>query len=275
MRADDVPEEWMDALISQLPAKATAAIQEIDFRAAIAAVAPLIAKAERERCAKVAEQNREWETAGRHIAAAIRALPDGEVGKWNWLGGQRTADEACEAGWTYDSPCTTPAEVEALRAERDSHKASLDHLIALFGDLAKDRDALSASYNAALSELDRVHRLLETTCAERDKLAGKEDTALEAMYSYARSYSAAVSENATLRARVAELEDATSDMLAGWRYIRRIHGDLPGVGWDRAQQAVEAALGTAAPIPLAPLSAEQQRQARAALSPATKGAAGA
>ena len=36
---------------------------------------------------------------------------------------------------------------------------------------------------------------------------------------------------------------ALADMLAGWRYIRQSHGDLYGVGWDRAQEKAEVALG--------------------------------
>jgi hypothetical protein len=38
------------------------------------------------------------------------------------------------------------------------------------------------------------------------------------------------------------LIDAMEDMLNGWRYIRRAHGDLYGVGWDRAQEKMERAL---------------------------------
>ena len=59
-------------------------------------------------------------------------------------------------------------------------------------------------------------------------------------------------ENATLRAQLAErdaagVREALADMLAGWRYIRLHHGDLNGVGWDRAQFAAEAALSTPPP----------------------------
>lgn len=36
--------------------------------------------------------------------------------------------------------------------------------------------------------------------------------------------------------------NAMTDMREGWRYIRTKHGDLSGVGWDRAEQAVDAAL---------------------------------
>lgn len=37
------------------------------------------------------------------------------------------------------------------------------------------------------------------------------------------------------------LVEAVRDMLEGWRYIRSTHGDLYGVGWDRAQDKAEAA----------------------------------
>ena len=43
-------------------------------------------------------------------------------------------------------------------------------------------------------------------------------------------------------ARVEALEDALSDMLAGWQYIRNVHGDLYGVGWDRAENKARKAL---------------------------------
>jgi hypothetical protein len=49
-------------------------------------------------------------------------------------------------------------------------------------------------------------------------------------------------EVARLRARVHQLSDALHDMHTGWRYIRRMHGDLPGVGWDRCEQSARAAL---------------------------------
>lgn len=43
-------------------------------------------------------------------------------------------------------------------------------------------------------------------------------------------------------AEIAQLRNALTDMLAGWRYIRAVHGDLYGVGWDRAQTKAENAL---------------------------------
>ena len=40
---------------------------------------------------------------------------------------------------------------------------------------------------------------------------------------------------------------ALQDMLSGWRYIRQTFGDLPGVGWDRAEQKAEHALRDGTP----------------------------
>lgn len=37
--------------------------------------------------------------------------------------------------------------------------------------------------------------------------------------------------------------DALEDMWAGWRYIRSRYGDLPGIGWDRCEDAAKAVLG--------------------------------
>ena len=45
-----------------------------------------------------------------------------------------------------------------------------------------------------------------------------------------------------LHAANAELVEALRDMNEGWKYIRQVHGDLYGVGWDRAQDKADAAL---------------------------------
>ena len=39
-----------------------------------------------------------------------------------------------------------------------------------------------------------------------------------------------------------ELLEALKDMRNGWRYIRETHGDLYGVGWDRAEDKANAAI---------------------------------
>jgi hypothetical protein len=46
------------------------------------------------------------------------------------------------------------------------------------------------------------------------------------------------------------LRVALADLLSGWRYIRQTHGDLYGVGWDRAQTKAEEALGLGSLDPL-------------------------
>ncbi len=44
-----------------------------------------------------------------------------------------------------------------------------------------------------------------------------------------------------------QLLDAMNDMLNGWKYIRSFHGDLYGVGWDRAQEKMEKAIAALHP----------------------------
>lgn len=51
--------------------------------------------------------------------------------------------------------------------------------------------------------------------------------------------------NAYLIAAAPELLEALQDMLAGWEYIRANHGDLYGVGWDRAQNKATSAINKA------------------------------
>lgn len=48
-----------------------------------------------------------------------------------------------------------------------------------------------------------------------------------------------------LLAAAPELLEALQDMLSGWQYIRHTHGDLYGVGWDRAEQKAKGALSKA------------------------------
>ena len=49
-------------------------------------------------------------------------------------------------------------------------------------------------------------------------------------------------ELAAAREREGRLREALEDALGGWRYIRKHHGDLSGVGWDRVEDAARAAL---------------------------------
>ena len=80
MKAEDVPAEWMAVAERDLPPGRP--LNTAMLRAALAAVAPLIAAAEREACAAIADGTSgdpEWhgETwIAQRIAAAIRARSD-------------------------------------------------------------------------------------------------------------------------------------------------------------------------------------------------------
>lgn len=56
-------------------------------------------------------------------------------------------------------------------------------------------------------------------------------------------------QNARLIAAAPELLAALEDMLFEWRYILASHGDLYGVGWDRAQFAAESSIAKATGAP--------------------------
>jgi hypothetical protein len=45
-----------------------------------------------------------------------------------------------------------------------------------------------------------------------------------------------------LEAENARYRAALDDMWSGWRYIRMVYGDLPGVGWERCDEKARAAL---------------------------------
>lgn len=55
----------------------------------------------------------------------------------------------------------------------------------------------------------------------------------------------AAAELRRLHASNAQMLAALQDINAGWKYIRRFHGDLYGVGWDRAQNKADAAIDAA------------------------------
>ena len=52
-------------------------------------------------------------------------------------------------------------------------------------------------------------------------------------------------DNGIIMAAAPDLLEALQDMLSGWKYIREQHGDLYGVGWDRAQDKAQAAISKA------------------------------
>jgi hypothetical protein len=70
------------------------------------------------------------------------------------------------------------------------------------------------------------------------------------MATFAQSYlrdaqsdlAAAVARAERAEAALITARNAMGDALSGWRYIRGTHGDLYGVGWDRVEQKLDAAL---------------------------------
>lgn len=74
----------------------------------------------------------------------------------------------------------------------------------------------------------------------RDEWKAKLDEA--AMIGYAEGRA---DEREEAKPLIDELREALRDMLSGWIYIRQMHGDLYGVGWDRAQGKAEAAMANA------------------------------
>jgi len=64
-----------------------------------------------------------------------------------------------------------------------------------------------------------------------------------------------------------DLLAAVEDLLSGWKYIRSFHGDLYGVGWDRAQHKAEAAIAKVTALRAGP--GEQPSEAALQLPPLT------
>ncbi|EMM0835508.1 hypothetical protein RVV06_001498 [Enterobacter ludwigii] len=52
-------------------------------------------------------------------------------------------------------------------------------------------------------------------------------------------------EDANLIVAAPDLLEALQDMLSGWKHIRAMHGDLYGIGWDRAQDKAQSAISKA------------------------------
>ena len=42
--------------------------------------------------------------------------------------------------------------------------------------------------------------------------------------------------------KIKKLQHSLEDMYSGWKYIRAVYGDLPGVGWDRCDKSANHAL---------------------------------
>lgn len=88
--------------------------------------------------------------------------------------------------------------------------------------LLRERDALRDVLQAAIDQQKVLHEFLtKGAFAQVAELTRERDA---------------------LRAEVAALKFAAADALSGWRYIRNVHGDLGGVGWDRVEAGLAAVL---------------------------------
>lgn len=102
-----------------------------------------------------------------------------------------------------------------------------------------DHGAAEAALHARIAELEMANAVLAMHRDDRNKRIAE----LEDKLARDRVHlEAAMEENAELEAQRDKLRAALADALSGWRYIRAIHGDLEGVGWNRVEMAAAKAL---------------------------------
>ena len=154
------------------------------------------------------------------------------------------------------------AEIAALQAERDQLHTALTSIrcIAMgrdgyvfsdeLGALVDELYAIASKAVAPLAYAKEVEagdaQGSKAYKSERDQLRKDCHRLGEWHRDVAGQLQDAQVERDTLAAKVAELTEALKDMLSGWRYIRQDpkHREIYGVGWDRAQSAVERALSS-------------------------------
>ncbi|MCK7258053.1 hypothetical protein L8O18_06180 [Enterobacter asburiae] len=85
-----------------------------------------------------------------------------------------------------------------------------------------------------------------STCIEVHSGVGPQIAYLQSFVGWGADYErSATIANANLIAGAPDLLEALQDMLSGWKHIRAMHGDLYGIGWDRAQDKAQAAISKA------------------------------
>ena len=116
----------------------------------------------------------------------------------------------------------TEWENRCLKAERERDEALMDRAN---GDIAT---MTRNHYERILRERDEWAAMCGRYKQERDEVINR----LREWSSWCVQY---------MKERD-EAREALTDMLSGWKYIRQVHGDLYGVGWDRAQTKAEKVL---------------------------------
>jgi uncharacterized coiled-coil DUF342 family protein len=93
----------------------------------------------------------------------------------------------------------------------------------------------------------KLERELAAVTEQRDELARQNKLFRNETLIWVDCDAVRKDEYNTVIQQLDEAREALRDMLSGWRYIRKTHGDLYGVGWDRAQNKAEQALQSLTP----------------------------
>jgi regulator of replication initiation timing len=107
-------------------------------------------------------------------------------------------------------------------------------------------DRLEVDAKRFVRERDEAREKYDTLVVENmlevNKLAEERDEARELLASEKITRDHVIKRGIEMQKERDEAREALRDMLSGWRYIRKTHGDLYGVGWDRAQTKAEKVL---------------------------------
>lgn len=122
--------------------------------------------------------------------------------------------------------------VERLRGLNAEHPFSRDT-----GEAAEEIERLQAENKRLEYEVDKTNRSLED-------MSMIQYQGFDAVINQLNSK---LKQLAAHEATIKTMREALIDISNGWKYIRSTHGDLYGVGWDRAQDKADNALSLPAP----------------------------
>jgi hypothetical protein len=133
---------------------------------------------------------------------------------------------------------------ESLERERDEARIELEKYTTDSEDdalynvrrLRKELTAVTEQRDEAQEQLAKIEIVM------RAELGGHPDSELWGEAGLIAATMRCVDALGEVTEQRDEAREALRDMLSGWRYIRQVHGDLYGVGWDRSQTKAEKAL---------------------------------
>ena len=153
-----------------------------------------------------------------------------------------------------------PGELEALRTELELHKGVWHAQETMIQATLEPLGVAGPPWdNHAVEDAADMIQSLRT---ERDALNQQVQNLTYSNNHYretAETWRSAAVERDALKARVEALEDALRDCDGALSYIKSSHGELYGVGWDRAQGKAEKVLCS---TPAADLAAYDERVKR-------------